>query len=304
MLSESDLAFFVLLARKGSFAAAALDLGVTPPAVSKRLAKMEDKLGTRLLNRTTRRVSLTGEGEAYLDRAVRILSDIDDLNESVAAAKSSPKGLLRINATFGFGREHIASVVSDFVKDYPQVEVQLVLSDAPINLVEEGFDLGIRFGSSPNSRLITRKLQSNRRFMCASPDYLDRSGIPQKLSDLEQHDCIVLRQDTDAYDIWRFQRNDRNWTIKVRGSLSSNDGEIALRWVLNGHGIMLRSEWDILHHVESGRLKIVLPKYLQPDADIFAVYPGKHNLSAKVRLFINFLAESLNSRLHHSMGTL
>ncbi|MCV0370760.1 LysR family transcriptional regulator [Filomicrobium sp.] len=296
MTAETDLAFFILLARKGSFAAAALELGVSPPAVSKRLAKLEDRLGVRLLNRTTRRVSMTGEGEAYYERAIQILRDIDDLNESLTDASATPKGLLRINATFGFGREHVATIVSEFSKCHPLVEIQLVLSDAPFNLVEERFDLGIRFGSQPNSRLIARKLQCNRRLMCAAPSYLEQHGAPQRLEDLEHHNCIVLRQDNETYDLWKLQRNDRLATIKVRGALSSNDGEIALKWVLDGHGVMLRSEWDILRHVEADRLRLVLPRYSQPDADIYAVYPARHNLSAKVRAFVNFLADRLKQR--------
>jgi LysR family transcriptional activator of dmlA len=296
MLSESDLAFFVLLARKGSFAASALELGISPPAVSKRLAKLENRLGIRLLNRTTRRVSMTSEGEAYFKRAVDILRDIEELNANVTAASYSPKGLLRVNATFGFGREHVAGVVSNFMKLHPAVEVQLVLSDAPINLVEEGFDLGIRFGSLPNSRLIARKLLSNRRFMCAAPDYLERFGAPKQLSDLEQHNCIVLRQDNETYDVWRLQRNDRTVTVKVHGSLSTNDGEIALMWVLDGHGIMLRSEWNILQYVERHQLRIVLRKYSQPDADVYAVYPTRNNLSAKVKVFTDYLSEQLALR--------
>ena len=301
MSTETDLAFFVLLARKKSFAAAALELGVTPPAVSKRLAKLEDKLGVRLLNRTTRRVSLTSEGEGYFERAVEILRDIDELNALVTGARSTPRGLLRINATLGFGRKHIADLVSEFAEAHPNVEVQLVLSDAAFNLVEERFDLGIRFGSLPNSRLIALKLLRNRRFMCASPKYLESRGIPQKLADLENHDCIVLRQDTDAYDVWRFQQTNEDAAVKVRGSLSSNDGEIALGWVLDGHGIMVRSEWDIVHHVKAGRLRIVMPKYAQLNADIFAVYPAIHNLSARVSAFVNFLAQRLKERIGADM---
>ena len=302
MPTETDLAFFVLLARKKSFAAAALELGITPPAVSKRLAKLENKLGVRLLNRTTRRVSLTSEGEGYFERAVEILRDIDDLNEVVTGAQSMPKGLLRINATLGFGRKHLADLVSEFADLYPSVKIQLVLSDVAFNLVEERFDLGIRFGSLPHSRLIARKLQRNRRFMCASPKYLERSGVPQKLTDLEDHNCIILRQDTDAYDVWRFQYNNKDVAVKVRGSLSSNDGEIALGWVLDGHGIMVRSEWDIVDHVKANRLKMIMPKYAQLNADIFAVYPAKHNLSAKVGAFVKFITTRLRSRIHTELN--
>jgi DNA-binding transcriptional LysR family regulator len=296
MTTESDLAFFVLLARKANFSAAALELGLSPPAVSKRLARLEDRLGVRLLHRTTRRVSLTGEGERYLNSAIAILRDIEELEGGIASAREVPRGLLRINATFGFGREHIAAVVSAFAHQYPEVEVQLVLTDAAINLVEEGFDLGIRFGSQPSSRLTALKLQRNRRFMCAAPSYLERAGMPKRLDDLANHNCIVLRQDRESYDVWRFQRGGATETVKVRGTLSSNDGQIALQWALEGHGIMLRSEWDIGHHVREGRLRLVLPRFVQADADVYAVYPERLNLSAKVRVFLDFLSRALRER--------
>lgn len=289
MSTESDLAFFTLLARKQSFAATALSLGISAPAVSKRLARIENGLGVKLLHRTTRRVSLTSEGEVYLVRAEQILRSIEELNETVGSAGKAPKGLLRVNATLGFGREHVAEIISDFIGLWPEVEVQLVLSDTPLNLVAEGFDIGIRFGGLSSSRLIARRLRTNRRFMCAAPAYLERRGDPRRLEDLERHDCIVLRQNLETYDVWRFQRNDRTHSVKVHGRLSSNDGEVALDWTLAGHGIMVRSEWDIRHHVEAGRLKLVLPRYSQPDADIYAVYPERDNLSAKVRAFIDFL---------------
>jgi DNA-binding transcriptional LysR family regulator len=290
MAADNDLAFFVLLARKGSFSAAALELGLSTPAVSKRLARLENRLGIRLMNRTTRRVSLTSEGEAYLEGARQILQEVEELEHRISHAGESPRGLLRINATFGFGREHVADVVSEFARLYPEVEVQLVLTDAPLNLVEEAYDLGIRFGTPPSSRLISRKILSNRRFLCAAPAYLERRGVPGRLSDLANHDCIILRQDNQTYDVWRLQRGQATESVKVQGRLSSNDGEIALKWVLEGHGVMLRSEWDIARHVRSGRLRIVLPKYAQVDADIHAVYPERHNVSAKVRVFIQFLS--------------
>ncbi|WP_417812631.1 LysR family transcriptional regulator [Thalassospira alkalitolerans] len=293
MAADSDLGFFVLLARKGNLSAAALELNLSPPAVSKRLAKLEDRLGVRLMNRTTRRISLTSEGEAYFQSAVQIMRDIEELEQRISDARETPSGLLRINATFGFGREYVAPVISEFAHLYPEVEAQLVLSDAPLNMVEEGLDLTIRFGGMPNSRLRARKLLRNRRFLCAAPAYLDRHGTPKRLSELTSHNCIILRQYNESYDLWKLQRGQETETIKVHGTLSSNDGEIALSWVLAGHGIMMRSEWDIARHVEADRLRLVLPQYAQVDADIYAVYPERHNLSAKVRIFIDFLHRKL-----------
>ncbi|MCR4265097.1 LysR family transcriptional regulator [Nitratireductor sp. ZSWI3] len=294
-MAEGDLSFFVLLARHESFSETARELGLSASAVSRRLARLEDRLGVRLLNRTTRRVSLTGEGEAYFVEAIRLLGEIEALEHSLSKARDTPSGLLRVNATLGFGRAYVAPTISDFLRRYPDVEVQLVLTDAPLNLVEQGFDLGIRFGEPPTSRLVMRLLQRNRRFLCAAPSYLERHGAPQSLKDLQKHACIVLRQDHDAYDVWRFDdRGAQTPSAKVGGALSTNDGEIALGWVLDGHGIMLRSEWDIAQHIRSGRLRIVLPEYMQT-ANISAVYPERHNLSAKVRVFVDHLAAQIRS---------
>jgi len=293
MSSDSDLGFFVLLVRKGSLSAAAQELNLSPPAVSKRLAKLEDRLGVRLLNRTTRRISMTSEGEAYYQSAIRIMHDIEELEERVSHASENPSGLLRINATFGFGRKYVAPAIAEFSHLYPNVEVQLLLTDAPMNMVEEGIDLGIRIGGLPNSRIRARKLLDNRRFLCAAPAYIEKHGMPRNLTDLINHNCIILRQDNDVYDVWKLQRGQHSETVKVHGTLSSNDGEIALGWVMDGLGIMLRSEWDIARHVNAGRLQLVLPHYAHVDADIYAVYPERHNLSAKVRIFIDFLHRNL-----------
>lgn len=285
---DSDLAFFALLARKGSFSETALELGQTTSGVSKRLAKIENRLGVRLMNRTTRRISLTSEGETYLTHGRQILQEITNLEQILRKSGEQPRGLLRINATFGFGREYVAPIVSAFARLYPDISAQLVLTDTPINLVEEGYDFAIRFGSPPSSRLISSRLQQNRRYLCAAPSYLAAKGQPQRLSDLAEHECIVLRQDNQTYDVWRLQRGQTTESVKVQGRLSSNDGEIALRWAIEGHGIMLRSEWDIRRHVDAGRLAIVLPKYAQVDADIYGIYPERSNVSAKVRAFMEF----------------
>lgn len=292
-MSEGDLGFFVTLARHESFAGTARELGVTPSAVSRRLARLEDRLGVRLMQRTTRRVSLTGEGAAYFAKAQRLLGEIEELETSLRAGQEHPSGLLRINATFGFSRGYIAPCVAEFSALYPDVEVQLVVTDAPLNLVEQGVDLNIRFGSPPPSGLYQRVLQRNRRFICASTRYLKQHGTPQTLSDLGQHSCIVLRQEHDIYDIWRFDEVDGHAdSVRVNGQLSTNDGEMAREWMLAGRGIMLRSEWDVAHHVRRGTLKVLLPKHFQ-SANITAIYPERHQLTAKVRLFVDLLSRRL-----------
>lgn len=286
----SHLEFFVLLARHGNLSAAARELDLTPPAATKRLAQLEQHLGVRLVNRTTRTSSLTPEGETYLHYATQILAELREMEEAVSGARSVPRGLLKVNASLGFGRTAIAPLVSSFAQRYPQVEVQLDVTDRPVDLVANGIDLAIRFGELPDQRLVARRIMSNRRFLCASPRYLEQHGVPESLADLARHRCIVHRQNEDAHGVWRLVHEGRDVSVKVQGTLSSNDGDIVLGWALDGHGILLRSEWDVKKYVDSGRLRIVLPHHVQPAADLYVVYPGGRRQSARARAFIDFLA--------------
>lgn len=286
-----DLAFFVLLAKLSSMTATARELGVTPPAVTKRLNLMEQKLGVRLVNRTTRRISLTNEGELYLAQATQILHQIREMEESISSGRAEPKGLLRINATPGFGRTRIAPILSRFAHVHPEVEVELHLTDRPISLVEEAYDLAIRFGELPDTRLTARKLMSNRRFLCASPAYLKKYGEPQTPAELQRHRCILHRQNDDVYGTWRIQKGKTDELVKVRGAVSSNDGDVVMNWALEGHGIVQRSEWDAAKYLASGRLKEVMQGYCLPDADLYLYYLSRSNLPAKMRAFIDFIAQ-------------
>ena len=285
----SDLEFFTRLVKQGSLAALARELGVTPPAVTARLAQLEKRLGVRLLNRTTRRLSVTHEGEIYLATGARLLEELEALEQAVSSSRGTPKGLLRVNATFGFGRRHIAPAIVEFARRYPEVEVQLELTDRSVNLADKAIDIGIWFGTVPDSRMVARKIVSNRRLLCASPDYLARAGVPHTPRDLQSHACIVLRESDAAYGTWHLSRGNKQETIKVRGPLSTNDGETGVLWALAGYGILMRSEWDVRTHIEAGRLVPVLTDWTLPVADVFAVYPERANLSAKVTAFIDFL---------------
>ncbi|WP_432382121.1 LysR family transcriptional regulator [Duganella sp. P38] len=284
-----DLHFFVLLAKLGSMSATARELGVTPPAVTKRLSLLEQRLGVRLVNRTTRRISLTNEGEAYLAQASDILHRIRDMEESVSSGRAEPKGLLRVNATPGFGRTRIAPLVSRFAHLHPEVEVELHLTDRPIDLVQEAYDIAIRFGELPDTRLTARRLMKNRRYLCASPAYLKAAGEPQTPQELQRHRCILHRQNDDVYGTWRLHKGRKVELVKVRGAVSSNDGDVVLNWALDGHGIVQRSEWDVAKYLQSGRLREVMPGYTLPSADLYLYYPSRRNLPAKMRAFIDFL---------------
>nr|WP_316642495.1 LysR substrate-binding domain-containing protein [uncultured Roseateles sp.] len=293
-IQPADLGFFSALASAGSLSAAARELGITTPAVSKRLALMESRVGLSLINRTTRRMSLTPEGELYLEHARRILGEINDMEELLGVSRATPKGLLRVNATLGFGRSHVAPLISQFVRRYPEVEVQLQLSVNPPPLTEDSFDVCIRFGAPPDARVIARHIAPNRRLLCAAPAYLAQHGIPKLPTDLGKHNCIGIRQGEEAYGVWRLTSGRGKGlcteAIKIRGNLTTNDGEIAVNWALDGHGILMRAEWDIARYLRNGRLVQVLPQCFTPDADIHAVYPQRHQLAARVRAFVDFLA--------------
>ncbi|HMO45304.1 MAG TPA: LysR family transcriptional regulator [Rubrivivax sp.] len=297
-IQAADLGFFSTLARAGSLGAAARELGITTPAVSKHLALMEARLGLPLVNRSTRRMSLTPEGEVYLERARRILGEIDDMEQLLGSAKAMPRGLLRVNATLGFGRSHVAPLISRFVRKHPQLEVQLQLSVNPPPLTDDAFDVCIRFGAPPDARVIARRIAPNRRLLCAAPAYLARHGTPKVPGDLVRHNCIGIRQGEEAYGVWRLSsgRGPRaaTETVKTRGNLTTNDGEIAVNWALDGHGILMRAEWDIDRYLKNGRLVQVLPQHHAPDADIHAVWPQRHQLAVRVRAFVDFVALALD----------
>ncbi len=242
-------------------------------------------------------MSLTPEGELYLEHARRILGEIDDMEQLLGVSKATPTGLLRVNATLGFGRSHIAPLVSRFLRKYPRVQVQLQLSVNPPPLTDDAFDVCIRFGAPPDARVIAKYIAPNRRLLCAAPAYLARHGTPKVPNDLSRHNCIGIRQGEEAYGVWRLRsgrgKSATTETVKIRGNLTTNDGEIAVNWALDGHGILMRAEWDIDRHLRNGRLVQVLPQYLTPDADIHAVYPQRHQLAARVRAFVDFVALSL-----------
>jgi LysR family transcriptional activator of dmlA len=299
-IQPADLSFFSTLASAGSLSAAARELHITTSAVSKHLALMESRIGVALVNRTTRRMSMTPEGELYLEHARRVLNDINDMEELLGVSRATPMGLLRVNATLGFGRSHVAPLISRFVRKHPKVEVQLQLSVNPPALTDDSFDVCVRFGMPPDQRVIARRIAPNRRLLCASPAYLAKHGTPKVPNDLLQHNCIGIRQGEEVYGVWRLtsgrSKNGSTETIKTNGNLTTNDGEIAVNWALDGHGILMRAEWDIERYLRSGRLVKVLPQYHTPDADIYAVYPQRHRMAARVRAFVDFMVLSFAQR--------
>jgi LysR family transcriptional activator of dmlA len=285
-----DLRVFLTVIRKAGFAAAADELGLSPAYVSKRIQILESTLATRLLHRTSRRVALTEDGERVQRWAVRILEDFQLLQDELSQAHSAPRGRLHLCSSFGFGRNHVAPAVSKLAELYPDLEIRLDLFDRVVDIVNEGFDLEIRVGDDIPGQHIGRRLVSNRRVLCAAPEYLAARGTPQVLSDLQTHDCLVIKERDNAFGIWQLERDGEHDSVRVSGRLSSNNGEIVLQWGLDGRGVMLRSLWDVRPLLEQGRLVQVLHDYTQ-SANVWAVYPTRLANSGKLRVCVEFLQE-------------
>ncbi|MFB8828449.1 LysR substrate-binding domain-containing protein [Azotobacter sp. CWF10] len=285
-----DLRVFLTVIRKQGFAAAAEELGLSPAYVSKRIQILESTLKARLLHRTTRRIALTEDGERAQRWAVRILGDLDDLFDELSQVRQTPRGLLHISSTFGFGRNHVAPAISLLAERYPELEIRLEVFDRVVDIVGEGFDLEIRVGDDLPGQHICKRLVSNKRVLCATPDYLARRGTPASLDDLQRHDCLVLKERNNPFGVWHLSRNDKPVSVRVSGPLSSNNGEIVLEWALHGRGILLRSLWDVKPLLEQGRLVQVLHDYSQ-SANVWAVYPTRLSNSAKLRVCVEFLEQ-------------
>lgn len=287
----SDLAFFAVLSKEGSMRGAAQQLGVTGPAVSKRLAGLEARLGARLMQRTTRRMSLTPEGERYLVEGGRLLTELGALERAIGGVAAVPQGLIRVNASFGFGRKHIAPALGVFARRFPEVEVQLHLSDRPASLIEDNFDVVIRMGDMPDSRWTARVLARNRRVLCASPLYLKEAGEPSTPQELARHACLFIREGDEAFGTWHLRNGSQAETVKVRGPLSANDGESASAWAMAGHGILMRSAWEVGSLIREGFLKVVLPEWRLPPADVYVQFHGGAHLPAKTKALVDHLVD-------------
>lgn len=285
-----DLRLFCVVVRNRSFAATSRELGLSKAAVSKRIALLEEAVQEKLLHRTTRSISLTAQGEIVHQWAQRILEDVDLMGDALSQEKATPRGLLRICSSTGFGRNRLAPALSAFAVRYPEVEIQVELLDRAVDLVEEGFQLDIRLGQVREGNVIKRRIAKNRRIMCAAPAYLARFGTPQCLDDLKGHRCIAIRERDQDFGRWDLTGPEGVASIKVSGPLSANNGEIVRQWAIDGHGIILRSIWDVGREIEDGVLVPVLPQYFQ-QADVWAVYPSRLSVSAKVKVCVDFLAD-------------
>ena len=288
--AADDLRVFAAVVRKSSFGAAATELGTSPAYVSKRIRLLEQDLQVKLLHRTTRRVAVTEEGERVFHWAQRILDDMEQLVQEVAITRSAPRGLLRVSSSFGFGRQIVAPALSRLVERHPGLQVRLEVFDRLVDVAGEGFDLDVRVGDEIAPHLIARRLADNHRVLCAAPAYLQRKGTPRTVADLAAHDCLVIKERDHPFGVWRLRSGAQEESVKVRGPLSANNGEMAVQWAVDGRGIVLRSLWDVGAQLQAGRLVQVLPQW-QQEANVWAVYPTRLERSAKVRVCVEFLQE-------------
>jgi DNA-binding transcriptional LysR family regulator len=286
----SGFTVFTKVVETGGFSAAARELNMSKSAVSKHIAKLEDHLGVRLLNRTTRKLSPTEVGTAFYERARRIVQDVEETEQAISALHTEPRGTLRLNAPMSFGISHVAPALSDFLVRYPDIKVDMVLNDRVVDLLDEGFDVAIRIIQLPDSTLIARKLAPFRLACCATPGYWEEHGIPTCPSDLQNHNCLIYSYLLNQNE-WPFQGPDGTIPVKVSGNIRANNGDALRRTALNGCGVFLSPTFIVSDDLKSGHLKAVLTDFIKTDLAIYAVYPHNRYLSAKVRVFVDFLAE-------------
>jgi LysR family transcriptional activator of dmlA len=288
-----DLRLFCVVARKHSFVESAKELGASPAYISKRIALLESALGVRLFHRTTRSVVMTEEGSDVHDWAHRILNDVDQMMETISTAKNVPRGTLKISTSFALGRIYVSPLISEFAALHPDLKIQLELFDRNVDMINEGFDLDIRVGPAHEPHLFAKRILGSQRVLCASPAYVKRQGLPKTVAELTRHQCLVIRERNESFGIWRLMGPTGLETVKVSGGLASNHGEIIRQWAIDGHGIILRSIWDVAASLKSGALLRILPAYSQ-EADLCAVYPLQLKNSAKIRECVKFLQKHLD----------
>ncbi len=282
---------FVDVADKGSLAKAALGQHITPVMLGRRIDALEKRLGVKLMHRTTRHLTLTEQGTLYLDHCRKLLADLGHADRIVSEGRHKATGHLTVSAPAAFGRKHVAPHAASFVDAHPDVQITFNLTDRVVDLVRDGYDLGIRIGGVIDPSFVAVRLASNRRVVCGTPGYFERNGIPRTLDDLSQHNCLAFNLQGGQQRGWYFQQDGKAVTIRAEGNLNCNDGELLHRWASEGLGLAWRSSWEIQAQLASGELITVLDEFALPQYDIMAVYPQQRHLPAKVRFFIDMLRE-------------
>ena len=284
-----QLETFVAVATRGSLSAAAQAEGVAPAMIGRRIDALEERLGVKLLVRTTRRITLTFEGSAFLEDSQRILNDFQNAEASVSLGGVKASGHLRVTAPAGFGRAHVAPLLPAFLEAHPDVSVSLDLTDRLTDIVNEGIDLAIRIGALDDSSLVGLKLADNRRVVVASPGYLARRGAPAEPGDLASHDCLTFGTYGNQARGWQFTIDGELVSMRVQGAMACNDGAVLRDWAIAGRGLAWRSMWEVGEDLKAGRLVTVLDDFAAPDNAIHAVFPQRRHLPLRVRMLIDYL---------------
>jgi molybdate transport repressor ModE-like protein len=289
MNDSTDIRFLLTIREAGSLVAAARKLGISPPAVTQRLQQIERKLDTRLVDRTARRLRFTEDGTLLCQRGAHLVEQFDTLFEDLRARRGGLVGTVRIRAPLGFGRRYLASVVSGFQQDNPDVDIELTLTDQPLTEAADRYDIVVHIGELPASNLIGYAIAPNARFVCASPAFLKRFPNPEIPEDLAHLPCIVLRENNEDVSLWQFRKGRTARSVRVSSKLSCNDGEVIRRWACEGRGVILRSEWDVADDVAMGNLVRLLPAWKAHDADVIALTSNRAGLPARTRQFMQYL---------------
>ncbi|MEB0010689.1 LysR family transcriptional regulator [Glaciimonas sp. Gout2] len=292
---------FVKVADCGSLSAAARALDISNPSVTRHIADLEAYLHARLLNRTTRRISLTDTGTAYLERSRQLLFDLDEAETEASNSAANPSGILRINVPVSFSVNHLGRVLPLYAERYPNVVLDVSLSDRIVDLVDEGYDLAIRIGKLQGQSLVVRKIAPARVLLCAGPGYLAKNGTPQHPIDLENHVCLNYAYSTPR-DEWRFLRDGKTIAVHVKGRLNTNNGDLLREAAIAGMGIIRQPSFIVGDDVRAGRLVMLLPEYHSETLSIYAAYPSRRHLSAKVRTFVDFLGEQFGDTPYWDLG--
>lgn len=300
MTAITDLDIFARVARTGNMSAAGREMGLSPAVVSKRISLLEEQVGARLFQRTTRQLTLTETGEGYYKRVVDILNLVEEAEDFVSRRNTRARGLLKVTAPTTFSRLHIAPYLPDFLAKFPEIELDMYLTDDYVDIISRGFDVAIRIGELQDSSLVQKKLAQDSRVIVASPKYLEKAGgAPKSLADLDFHNCLSA----GAQDFWRLQGPDGQHQIRVKGNIRSNSAEFVREAVLAGLGLGLRSIWDIGPELQKGDLQVVLPEYRGADAvAIYAVYPCRDFMPTKVNALIEYLSEVYNAERYWDRG--
>jgi DNA-binding transcriptional LysR family regulator len=296
------MAVFALVVEAASFSGAARALGLSKSAVSKQISRLEDRLGLRLLNRTTRRLSLTEAGAAFYQGCQRVVAEAEAAEQAVTDLASAPRGRLKVNAPMSFGVRHVSPALPEFIARYPELGVELALNDRIVDLVEEGFDVGVRIARLADSSLVARRLAPSRSVLSAAPAYLEAQGTPRRPAELEDHACLLYSYQA-AGEAWRLAGPEGERRLKVSGPLRVNNGDAILAAALGGLGIALLPCFICGDDLRAGRLVRVLADWqMAPDSAVSAVYPAARHLSPKVRVFVDFLAERFGGKPYWDEG--